>query len=89
MTDSDPRRREKLRFRSWHCGMKEIDLILGRFADARLGGLSDAQLDRYEALLREDNMDIYNWTTGKVPPPPEREDDVMQLIRDFCMGRTE
>ena len=44
-------RRRKLLFRSWHRGMREMDLILGAFADAEIGALTDAEIDQYERLL--------------------------------------
>ena len=53
MTDREDRldaRRKRLRVRSWHRGTREMDILLGRFADQALSRLSDAQLDRYEAL---------------------------------------
>ncbi len=44
-------RRRRLLFRAWHRGMREIDLIIGRFADAHIGTLSDAELDEFEQLI--------------------------------------
>ena len=46
--DLDPRRRRTL-FRAWHRGMREMDLIMGRFADAEIGTLSDEELTTFEA----------------------------------------
>ncbi|WP_238183519.1 succinate dehydrogenase assembly factor 2, partial [Methylobacterium trifolii] len=48
--DLDPRRRRIL-FRAWHRGIREMDLIMGRFADAEIGTLSEAELDQFEALI--------------------------------------
>ena len=48
---SDCKRREKLRFRSWHRGLREMDLFMGSFADTYLPGFNDTQLDAYELLL--------------------------------------
>ena len=45
-------RRRKLLFRSWHRGMREMDLILGGFADADIAALTDAELDQYESAAR-------------------------------------
>ena len=44
-------RRRRLLFRAWHRGMREMDLIIGRFADAHIATLSDAELDEFERLL--------------------------------------
>jgi antitoxin CptB len=79
---TDDKRRERLRFRSWHRGTREIDLILGSFADAHLHAFSDTQLDRYDALLQENDPDLYDWIIGKAAPPPAHDHDVMRLLRD-------
>ncbi len=76
-------RRKRLRFRSRRRGTKELDLLLGSFADARLDTLDAAQLDRYEALLEAPEPLIYAWITGQGVPPPEVDHDVMRLLRDF------
>ena len=44
-------RQRRILFRSWHRGMREVDLLLGRFANAEIGNLSDDELDAYEVLL--------------------------------------
>lgn len=55
----------RLRYRSWHRGSKETDLILGHYCDQNIESLSDAELTRYEQFLDEDDGDIWNWVTGK------------------------
>lgn len=62
---------KRLIFRSWHRGWKETDLILGSFADARLGSLTALQLAAYESLLDCDDDVIWAWVTGKEIPPAE------------------
>lgn len=64
--DAQDIRLRRLRMRSWRRGMKEMDLILGHFADDALAGLTDAQLADYEALLTENDQDLYLWITGRV-----------------------
>ena len=76
----DQQRRDRLRFRSWHRGTREMDLLLGSFADARLAEFTLAQLDMYEALLEQSDPDLYNWITGTEPVPAEHNNDVMQLL---------
>ena len=70
-TKTEPRdiRLKRLKFRSWHRGTQEMDLLLGRFADAELATLSDGDLDLYETLLFEDDQDLYAWITGERPWP--------------------
>jgi antitoxin CptB len=41
-----------------------MDLILGGFADNGLAGLENAALNGYEALLEENDWDLYYWITG-------------------------
>jgi len=80
---TDPQiQRRRLYFRSIHCGVKELDLILGRFARSRLDGLTAAELDRYEALLASPDHDIYDWIIGRSAPPAAIGDDLIRLIRN-------
>ena len=59
---------KRLRYRSWHRGCKETDLILGRFADSALANLDPALLETYEKLLNENDADIWDWISGKEAP---------------------
>jgi antitoxin CptB len=80
-------RRKRLSFRSWHRGTRESDLILGGFADAHLAGFDDGQLDRFEALLECADADLFDWVTGRAPPPPEHDNDVTRLLLSFSNQR--
>ena len=62
-------RLKRLRMRAWRRGTKEMDLILGPFAEDRLGGLDPEALDRFEALLEENDQDLYAWVTGAAGAP--------------------
>jgi antitoxin CptB len=57
-------RRKRLLFRCWHRGTREMDLILGRFADAEIGNLSDDELSQLERLLEVPDVDLYAAITG-------------------------
>jgi antitoxin CptB len=76
-------RRKRLRFRSWHRGTREMDLLLGGFADRHLADMDCEQLDRYEQLLLESDPDLYAWMTGKIAPPESLDHDVMALLKNF------
>lgn len=78
---SADKRLERLRFRSWHRGTREMDLLLGSFADAQLAGLSSLELDQYEALLEMSDPDLYRWMTGGEEPPAAFAQGVMQKMR--------
>lgn len=84
--DSETQRR-RLQFRSWHRGTREIDLLLGRFADAHLPAFRPEELAQYEALLLEPDPDLYNWITGAEPPPPAHDNSVMQKLRAHTSAR--
>lgn len=62
-------RLRRLRMRSWRRGMREMDLLLGPYADARLAALLPEELADYELLLAENDQDLYLWVTGARPAP--------------------
>jgi antitoxin CptB len=73
-------RRRKLLFRSWHRGIREMDLILGGFADHAIGALNDAELDRYERLLEVQDADLLSWATGETPAPEVHSDLLKKIM---------
>lgn len=66
----DPRRRRAL-FRATHRGTHETDLLIGRYVERRIDGLTDAELDALEALLDLPDPDLADWLTGRVPLPAD------------------
>ena len=74
-------RRRKLLFRSWHRGIREMDLILGGFADVAIASLTDAELDQYEHLLEVQDADILAWVTGTVPVPVAFDTPLLKKIK--------
>lgn len=74
-------RRKRLKFRSWHRGTKEADLLLGSFAERHLDRLDPDQLAQYEALLDAEDVDLWDWLIGKHDPPPAFDTPVFALIR--------
>lgn len=73
-------RRRKLLFRSWHRGMREMDLILGSFADAEIGALTGDEIDQYERLLDIPDTEFLPMVTGERPVPQEIDCSVLQKI---------
>ena len=79
-------RRRRLLYRAWHRGTREMDLIMGRFADSRIGTLTDAELDDFERLSDQPEPDIYAWLTNERPVPPEYDTAVFRELRVFARG---
>lgn len=79
---SDVRRR-RARFRSWHRGMREMDILMGRFADAHMATLSEAELADYELLIEVEDRDIFGWLTGEMDIPPAYDTPVFRKILAF------
>jgi antitoxin CptB len=67
--ESRDTRLRRLAMRSMRRGIKEMDVILSRFAEMRLAGLDAEMLDSYDALLRENDHDLYYWVSGVQEPP--------------------
>ncbi|MET0632374.1 MAG: succinate dehydrogenase assembly factor 2 [Xanthobacteraceae bacterium] len=78
----DPRRR-KLLFRCWHRGMREVDLIMGRFADAAVDELSDDELAEFERLIEVPDHDVLAWVTGEAAVPAAYDTPLFRRLRDF------
>lgn len=81
-SDLDVRRRKAL-FRSWHRGIREMDLVLGRFADSEIDSLSDDELTDYEQLMEAPDRDLFKWISGEVETPDNYDTPIFRRIRDF------
>ncbi len=68
-SESASHRLKRLKMRSMRRGIKEMDLILAAYADEYLAEMDDVALDIYEALLNENDQDLFQWVTGQVPAP--------------------
>jgi antitoxin CptB len=76
-------RRKRLLFRSWHRGTREMDLILGRFADAAIASLSDHELAEFERLIEVPDPDLYAALTGDQPVAAEYDTALFLRIKAF------
>lgn len=76
-------RRKRLLFRCWHRGTREMDLILGRFADAEIGNLSDDELTQLETLLEVNDPDLYAAITGDRVLPADVAGALFARIKAF------
>jgi antitoxin CptB len=76
-------RRRKLLFRSWHRGMREMDLIMGRFADATVEQLVADELADFERLMELPDHELLAWITGEADVPPNYDTALFRRLRDF------
>lgn len=80
--DLDPRRR-RLLFHAWHRGTREMDLLLGRFADETISDLTDDELEAFEALMGVPDPELYGWLAGSGPIPPNWDGPLLRRIISF------
>jgi antitoxin CptB len=78
--DREPRLK-RLRFRAWHRGTKEADMLIGGFFDTYGESWDDREIDWFEALLEEQDVDIMAWAIGTAPPPPAFDGEMMRRLR--------
>jgi antitoxin CptB len=76
-------RRKRLRFRVWHRGMREVDLLLGRFADACLDELDESELAGFEALLDVPDQQVLAWITGEAVVPAGADSPLLRRLLAF------
>jgi antitoxin CptB len=76
-------RRRRLLFRSWHRGIREMDLVLGRFADAQIAVLSDVDLDEFERLLEIPDQQMLAWVIGAEDAPVDIDTALFRRLRAF------
>jgi antitoxin CptB len=76
-------RRRRLHFRVWHRGMREVDLLLGRFADATIADLDESELASFEALLAIPDPQVLAWVTGEMEVPMEANSPLLRRILAF------
>ena len=76
-------RRRRLLFRCWHRGIREMDLVLGRFADTQLASLNEAELGELEGWLDIPDQQMFAWVNGAEPAPAELDTALFRRLRDF------
>ncbi len=76
-------RRKKLLFHAWHRGTREMDLLLGRFADATISDLSEDEIADFEALMEVPDPDLYAWIAGQADVPANGDDGLLRKIIAF------
>lgn len=86
MSETRDTRLRRLNMRSMRRGTKEMDILLMRYTAARLADLSAAELDAYEALLDENDQDLYQWISGQQPAPEPHKAMVAEISRIAASG---
>jgi antitoxin CptB len=76
-------RRRRLLFRAWRRGVREMDLIVGRFADACIDAFDDAELDQFDRLIELPNDELYAWIVGDEAIPAEHDTPVLRQLIAF------
>ena len=78
--DDDPRLK-RLRFRAWHRGTREADLLIGGFFDAHSTSWDAEEMAWFEALLEEQDVDIMAWAIGTQPVPERFAGPMMERLQ--------
>jgi antitoxin CptB len=76
-------RRRKLLFRAWRRGVREMDLIVGRFADVYIDKFDEPALDQFERLIEVPNTELYAWVTGDETAPAEHDSGALRQLIGF------
>jgi antitoxin CptB len=76
-------RRRRLLFRAWRRGVREMDLIVGRFADVYIDQFDEPSLDEFERLIEVPNAELYAWVTGDESAPAEHDSAVLRQLIGF------
>ncbi|MFD1788931.1 succinate dehydrogenase assembly factor 2 [Sphingomonas floccifaciens] len=74
-------RLKRLRFRSWHRGTKEADLMVGGFFEAHAARWSDEDIAWFEAFLEEHDVDIMAWAMGAAAVPARLQGRMMDDLK--------
>ena len=80
--DLDARRR-RAKVRAWRRGMREMDLVMGGFADAHLADLAEPELAEFERLLDASDRDVFSWISGELPLPAGHDGPVFRRLKSF------
>lgn len=80
-------RRRRILFRAWHRGTREMDLLMGRFADAELESLSEDEVEAFEILIEVQDPDLFSWISGSHPIPPDFDIPIFHKLRDYHLSK--
>jgi len=78
-------RRRRILYRAWHRGTREMDLLMGRFADAHIGDLSEEDVADFELLIEVEDPDLFGWINSGTPAP-EFDTPIFHRFRQFHLS---
>ena len=76
-------RRRRILYRSWHRGMRELDLIMGRFAERTINELTAQELFEFEQLMEVSDRELLAWITGEGDVPIGFDSGLFRRLREF------
>ena len=74
---------KRLRFRSWHRGTKEADLLIGGYFDSHHLAWTDEQMNQFEELIEEQDVDIMAWAMGTQPVPARFDGEIVRRMTEI------
>lgn len=84
MSELREHRLKRMKMRSMRRGIKEMDIILSHFAETQLDAMDEAALDHYDALLNENDQDLYQWVSGQADAPSEFKDLIAEIATEMA-----
>ena len=76
-------RRRRAKWRAWHRGMQELDIVLGRYADAQVDAMDEPALEKFEDVLMQEDTDLFAWLVRGSELPPEQDSALMRQLLEF------
>jgi antitoxin CptB len=80
--DLDARRR-RIRYRAWHRGLRELELLMGPLVNEQIDTFDTRDIADFEALLDENDQTVLGWLLGDAPPAPGFDTPVFARLRAF------
>ena len=79
--------RKRLTFRAWHRGTREMDLLIGSFAEKYIDGFDRRDLAVFEEILMNNDPDVYDWITERKTPPEDLKSRVLDLLLSHSFAK--
>ncbi|MEP9377734.1 succinate dehydrogenase assembly factor 2 [Aquabacter sp. CN5-332] len=79
-------RRRRILFRAWHRGTREMDLLMGRFADAQIDRLTEDEVEAFEILIEVQDPDLFAWIGGAVEVPADFDTPIFRKLKDWHLS---